>query len=152
MSQSTVTLGRRVSAPPDVVFDAWTDASRLAAWWWPHLAGATYDVEAVPGGRYRISSPVIGATVSGVFDQVARPGRLGFTWVWEDAGEPHEVVEPVVEDAVQVTFDGRDGGTLVTVAHTSQAHAPDGGTEQGWSDVLDRLARLYDGQSTSSRS
>jgi hypothetical protein len=39
----------------------------------------------------------------------------------------------------------------VTVAHTSAEHVPDGGAEQGWNDVLDRLVRLpYD--PTSSRS
>ena len=43
---------------------------------------------------------------------------------------------------------------LVTVAHTSAEQAPDGGNEQGWSDVLDRLVRLVRlrQESTSSRS
>jgi hypothetical protein len=41
----------------------------------------------------------------------------------------------------------------VTVAHTSSAHVPDGGAEQGWRDVMDRLVQLGDErQSTSSRS
>jgi uncharacterized protein YndB with AHSA1/START domain len=40
-----------------------------------------------------------------------------------------------------------DVDARVTLAHTSAEHAPDGGAEQGWSDVMDRLS-----QSTSSRS
>ena len=54
-----------------------------------------------------------------------------------------------------VTFDPENGATVVTVAHTSTAHVPEGGAEQGWNDVLDRLLGLCGqraGQSTSSRS
>ena len=76
------------------------------------------------------------------------PRRLAFTWNWVvDDDEP----EDVAEDTVVVTFEADDGGTRVTVAHTSSAHEPDGATEQGWSDVLDRLVGVA-GQSTSSRS
>ena len=58
-------------------------------------------------------------------------------------------VGSVVDDVV-VTFEPAGEGTLVTVAHTSVAHLEDGGAEQGWNDVMDRLVVL--GQSTSSRS
>jgi uncharacterized protein YndB with AHSA1/START domain len=148
MSQSTITITRSIPAPPERVFEAWTDVDRLAAWWWPQLAGTTYDVDAREGGRFEISSPAIGATVSGVYTEVDPPRRLVFTWSWQDAGEPASEVE----DVVVVTFEAEDAGTLVTVAHTSVEHVPDGGAEQGWNDVLDRLVRLYDAQSTSSRS
>ena len=153
MTESTIRISRTVAGSPDRVFEAWTDVAQLAAWWWPQLTGTTYDVDARPGGHYRISSPTIGATVSGVYTEVDRPRRLVFTWSWEDAGEP----EAVVEDTVVVTFEPEVDGTVVTVAHTSVAHEPDGGAEQGWSDVMDRLVRLFAGsaaadQSTSSRS
>ena len=149
MTESTITITRTVGASPDRVFEAWTDVAQLAAWWWPQLAGTTYDVDARPGGRFRISSPAIGATVSGVYTEVDPPRRLVFTWNWEDDGEPEEVVE----DTVVVTFEPEAQGTVVTVAHTSVAHVPEGGAEQGWNDVLDRLVRLCaEGQSTSSRS
>ncbi len=147
MTTSTVTVARTVAASPERVFEAWVDAERLAAWWWPQLAGTTYDVDARPGGTFRIHSPAIGATVTGVYTEVAPPGRLAFTWTWKDEGEP----EAVLEDTVTVTFVPEGGGTLVTVAHTSTAHVPGGGAEQGWNDVMDRLARVV-GQSTSSRS
>ncbi|HET7430142.1 MAG TPA: SRPBCC family protein [Nocardioides sp.] len=150
MSTSTITLTRTVPAPAEEVFAAWTDVDRLAAWWWPQLAGTTYAVDARPGGRYRIQSPAIGATVTGVYTEVDPPRRLAFTWVWQDEGEPGSAVE----DTVVVTFEPVDDGTRVTVAHTSVAHVPDGGAEQGWGDVLDRLVRVAgtQGQSTSSRS
>jgi uncharacterized protein YndB with AHSA1/START domain len=147
---STITIERVVSASPERVFAAWTDAEELAAWWWPQLAGTTYDVDARPGGRFRIHGPGIGATVSGVYTEVDPPRRLVFTWVWQDDDEPESV-----EDTVVVTFEPDDTGTRVTVAHTSSAHVPEGGAEQGWNDVMDRLVRVCaegDGQSTSSRS
>jgi len=150
MSPSTITIARTVAATPERVFAAWTDAEQLAAWWWPQLAGTTYDVDARPGGHYRIASPAIGATVTGTYTEVDPPRRLVFTWVWDD-GDP----EDVVEDTVVVTFEPEDAGTRVTVEHTSVAHVPDGGAEQGWNDVMDRLVRVgagAGGQSTSSRS
>jgi len=84
-------------------------------------------------------------TVRGVYTAVEPPRRLSFTWVWDD-GE-----QGAVEDTVDVTFDPEADGTRVTVAHTSAAHVPEGGAEQGWSDVLDRLVRVV-GQPSSSRS
>jgi uncharacterized protein YndB with AHSA1/START domain len=143
---STITVSRTVAATPERVFAAWTEAEELAAWWWPQLAGTTYDVDARLGGRFRIHSPAIGATVTGVYTELDRPRRLVFTWNWDD-GEP----EAVVEDTVVVTFEPEGSGTLVTVAHSSTAHVPEGGAEQGWNDVLDRMARVVP-QSTSSRS
>jgi uncharacterized protein YndB with AHSA1/START domain len=149
MSESTITIRRRMAASLDRVFEAWTDVEQLAAWWWPQLAGTTYDVDARPGGRFRISSPVIGATVTGVYTAVDRPRRLAFTWVWQDDDDP----DGVVEDTVVVTFEPDGDATVVTVEHISTAHVPDGGAEQGWNDVMDRLVVLCDeGQSSSSRS
>jgi uncharacterized protein YndB with AHSA1/START domain len=149
MNDSTITITRTVGASPERVFAAWTDVAQLAAWWWPQLAGTTYDVDARPGGSFRISSPAIGATVSGVYSEVDPPRRLVFSWNWEDDGEPEEVVE----DTVVVTFEPEAQSTVVTVAHTSVAHLPEGGAEQGWNDVLDRLVRMCaEDQSTSSRS
>jgi uncharacterized protein YndB with AHSA1/START domain len=144
MSTSTITVSRTVPAPPARVFAAWTDVDRLATWWWPQLAGTTYAVDARVGGRFRIESPVIGATVTGTYTEVDPPRLLAFTWVWQDEGEP-----PSSEDTVVVTFVADEAGTHVTVAHTSAEHVPDGGAQQGWHDVLDRLAAQ---ESTSSRS
>jgi uncharacterized protein YndB with AHSA1/START domain len=149
MTESTVTVTRTVAAPPERVFEAWTDVDHLAAWWWPQLAGTTYDVDARPGGRFRISSPVIGVVVTGVYTDVVPPRCLAFTWTWSDDSGTDEVVE----DTVLVTFEPAVEGTVVTVAHTSAAHVPEGGAERGWNDVLDRLVLLgADGQSASSRS
>jgi uncharacterized protein YndB with AHSA1/START domain len=147
MSTSTITVTRTVDASAERVFAAWTDAQQLAAWWWPQLAGTTYDVDMRPGGRFRIQSPAIKVRVWGVYTEVEPPRRLVFTWNWEHEDEP-----TAVEDHVVVTFEPDEQGTRVTVAHTSSEQVPEGGgAEQGWNDVLDRMVRVV-GQPTSSRS
>jgi uncharacterized protein YndB with AHSA1/START domain len=146
MSETTITIRRTVPASAERVFGAWTDATELAAWWWPQLAGTTYAADVRPGGRFRIEGPAIGATVTGTYTEVDPPRLLAFTWVWQDDGEPESD-----EDTVVVTFVPDGDGTQVTVAHTSAEHAPDGGTEQGWNDVMDRLVRVSQ-ESTSPRS
>jgi uncharacterized protein YndB with AHSA1/START domain len=149
MTDTTITITRTVAAPPERVFDAWTDVEQLAAWWWPQFAGTTYAVDARAGGGYRIASPAIGATVTGVYTEVDRPRRLVFTWVWQDDDSP----EQAVEDTVVVTFEPEGSATVVRVDHTSEAHEPEGGAVLGWNDVMDRLVQVHaSDQSTSSRS
>jgi uncharacterized protein YndB with AHSA1/START domain len=136
----SVVVIRRVEASPEVVFAAWTDAGRMARWWWPQLACTTYDVDARPGGRYRIHGRAIGATVSGVYAAVDPPRRLAFTWVWSEEGsEPHAGDDPA--DDVVVTFEQDGSATVVTVTHTLAAAGDGGDLRQGWTDVLDRLVR-----------
>ena len=138
MTTTSITLTRSVPAPPERVFDAWVDPAQLAAWWWPQLTDTTYDVDARVGGHYRIVAAEAGLTVEGEYTEVDRPHRLAFTWVWE--GGSFE--DPDAVDDVVVTFEPVDGGTLLTVVHSSTQHLPEGGAEQGWSDVLDRLVRI----------
>jgi uncharacterized protein YndB with AHSA1/START domain len=145
MTEHPIALTRTVGAAPDDVFAAWVDTERLATWWWPQLAGTTYAVDARLGGRYRIESPVIGATVSGVYSEVDPPRRLAFTWIWEADG----AVAPA--EQVEVTLAAVEGGTRVDVRHHCLSEAAAADLEQGWNDVLDRLVQVL-GQSTSSRS
>jgi glutathione S-transferase len=144
MTGHAISLTRTVAAPAETVFAAWVEPERLSTWWWPQLAGTSYAVDARPGGAYRIESPVIRATVSGVYSEVAPPGRLAFTWVWEADGD----VAPA--EQVEVTLASVDGGTRVEVSHRCRGD-DQSDLAQGWNDVLDRLVAVV-GQSTSSRS
>ena len=139
MSDLTITITRTVAAPPDRVFRAWTDADQLAAWWWPQLAGTTYELDVRLGGRYRIHSPAAGLTAWGMYTEVDPPRRLAFTWNWQGQNESED---DTVQDHVIVSFEPTDAGTRVTVAHTSTEHDEQGNALQGWNDVMDRLARL----------
>lgn len=132
---STIRIVRTVPTTPDRVFAAWTDPEELAQWWWPHLADTTYAVDATVGGRYRFVSASAGIGAEGEYLVVDPPHTLRMTWTWLDDGIPAPVVDEVI-----VTFAPAGTGTEVTVSHASTAHlGADGGAEQGWNDVLDRL-------------
>ena len=129
-----ITLTREVGASPSDVFASWTSAESLARWWWPHIADATYEVDAVVGGSYRIASDQYGIGVEGEFVTIEEPGRLEFTWRWQTDG----VDEP--EESVQVIIAGTPAGSTLTVTHHLAPRPDDGAdTRRGWEDVLDRL-------------
>ena len=137
---TTITISRTVAAPPDRAYAAWVEPERLATWWWPHLPDTTYEIDARPGGAYRIDSPTAGIGVRGTFTEVEPPRRLVYTWLWSGDGDEGD---GVAEDVVDVLFEPDGAGrTVVTVRHTSSAHLEEGGARQGWSDVLERLAAL----------
>lgn len=132
---TTITITRIVPAGPEQAFDAWIDAEQLAQWWWPQWPDTTYELDAHNGGAYKIRSEKMGIGVTGTFIEVDRPRTLAMTWIWDgDDGQPVDVVDKVV-----VTFEPVDDGTKVTVRHESTEHLSEGGAEQGWNDVLDRL-------------
>lgn len=135
MPESTITIIRTVPAAPEAAWRSWTDAGELARWWWPMFPDTTYDWNPAEGAAYRIESAQAGFGVRGVFIRVDQPRRFACTWVWLD-----DALEQAAEDTVEVTFDpeGEDK-TVVTVRHTSDSHAADGGALTGWNDVLDRL-------------
>lgn len=139
MSATTITIARRVPVGADRAFRAWTDPEELAQWWWPQWPDTTYEIDAREGGEVRIYAPSVQLGVAGTFTDYDPPRRFLMTWVWvSDGTAPQSDAEAVI-DTVEVTFDPVDDGTEVTVRHTSTEHEPDGGAEQGWNDVLDRL-------------
>ncbi len=130
-----VVLTQTVPAPLEQVYAAWTSAQGWARWWWPHWADTTYVVDARPGGQWRAHSVQGGSGVHGTFVALDPPRALELTWVWEDDG----VADPA-EDRVLVELSPGEGGTTVTVRHTTAA----GGAEdyrQGWEFVLGNLTR-----------
>jgi uncharacterized protein YndB with AHSA1/START domain len=132
-----VVLTQHVPAPRATVYAYWTNAERLATWWWPQLPDTTYEVDARVGGSYRIRSDGAGFGAHGRFTELDEPRRIAMTWVWETG----DVLSP--EDTVVVDFAEDDGGTLVTVTHAVVAADEDtSGLRRGWSDVLTRLGEL----------
>lgn len=130
-----LTMTQHVPAPPEQVYAAWTEPERLASWWWPQLAGTTYDLDATVGGEYRIVAGQAGFGVHGRYVALDAPRRIEMTWVWED-GDDHGPEERVVVDLAPV-----EGGTEVTVRHwVAQEGAED--FRRGWTDCLERLGLL----------
>ena len=138
MSGSTITVTRHVPVDGHRAFQAWMDPAELSRWWWPQWSDTTYEIDPRPGGRLSIMARAVGVGVEGVFLEHDPPHRFVMTWTWVDDPEEGAPADTAV-DTVEVTFVPVDGGTEVTVRHTSTEHEPDGGAEQGWNDVLDRL-------------
>lgn len=85
----------------------------------------------------------------GIYREIVAPERLVYTDTFADAeGRPvppsHYGMsdEHPAETVVEVTFEERDGGTLVTLRHSIPTSVPErGATEQGWNEMFDRLAQ-----------
>ncbi len=132
---------REIATAPERVFEAWTDPSLIVRWWGAggvKCTAAEMDVEV--GGTYRIANlrpDGVTVWITGTFREVDPPSRLAYTWAMEpvDSDTDHSLVE--------VTFDGDDDTTLVTVVHT---RIPDADAremnEDGWLGCLEGLARL----------
>lgn len=135
----TLRLERRIGAPREKVFEAWTHAEAMSRWFAP-AADFTVRVHALeprPGGRYRIEmrDPKGDAhIVVGAFREVRAPEQLAFTWTWEGK-------EADGETLVTVTLHPDGGGTRLVLIHErfTSAELRDKHLH-GWTGCLDRLA------------
>jgi uncharacterized protein YndB with AHSA1/START domain len=136
----SLTTARRLKAPVEKVFAAWTDPKILAQWWGPHhtrVVEAAMDVR--EGGGFRI---VLGEAngarheISGRYVTVEPNARLVFTWAWS--------IAPERQSRVTISFRAVADGTEVTVLHDMFADA-DTATRhrRGWTESLDRLVLLF---------
>jgi uncharacterized protein YndB with AHSA1/START domain len=136
---SELRLSRRFVAPPERVFEAWTDPAVLRRWWaaQPEWDSPAAEADARPGGRYRLSMTDTSTgetrTVAGEYTEVVRPARLVYTWRWE--GMP-------TETRVTVEFHPDGEGTRVELHQTGFPDDHDRDMHaDGWSGCLDNLER-----------
>jgi len=134
---TSLTLRRRLKAPPARVFEAWTDPAQLMRWFGP--AGAEMleaKVELVVGGRFyaRFVSPGPETdVVEGRYLEIEPHRRLAIDWFW--ASNPEEGRSLLT---VEIEPDG--DGALLTLTHARLMDEPTrDGHRDGWSGSLDRL-------------
>ena len=138
----SLTLKRRLKAPPAKVFAAWTDPEKIKRWMGPaDFKTPEAESDARVGGRYRfamLSPDGERHVVRGVYREVVTNEKLVFTWAWDAApgDEPYESL-------VTVLFKPDDGGTLLTLTHEQlfDEESRDG-HEKGWNGSLDKLEKL----------
>ena len=100
-TKPSLTIKRRLKAPPAKVYSAWTDPKQIAKWMGPEGIDALHS-EADPrvGGRYRF---VMRGTdgeehdVSGVYREVVPGEKLVFTWAWRTTPERESLVTVVIK-------------------------------------------------------
>jgi uncharacterized protein YndB with AHSA1/START domain len=138
----SLTVKRRLKAPPAKVFAAWTDPEKIMRWMGPgEIVAQRVDAAPPGGGRdpHEMRKPSGEAhNVGGVYREIIPNEKLVFTWSWDPApgDEPRESL-------VTVLLKPDDGGTLLTVIHErlpdEEARA---GHEGGWNGALDKLEKL----------
>jgi uncharacterized protein YndB with AHSA1/START domain len=142
MNDRVLEIERLIPAPPERVFEYWTEPELLARWFGPEGCDVpTRNLDVRPGGKWRttIRSPEGKLrTVSGVYNLIDRPRRLVFTWGWDndDGARGHET-------EVTVTLEPTPGGTRLKLVQqlfqTSEARNLHNG---GWTSSLNKMQKL----------
>ncbi len=139
-SKPSLTLKRRLKAPPDKVYQAWTQPEQMTRWWGGNNpASRVAETDVRVGGRFHVGFR--GDTgeqhdVSGHYREIVPNRRLVFSWAWRTTPDRES----------QVTIDLKpDGeGTLLTLTHEqffSEKARDDHSV--GWGLSFSHLERLF---------
>jgi uncharacterized protein YndB with AHSA1/START domain len=137
-TRPSLTLKRRLNAPPAKVWAAWTEPEKIAHWFGPaHTTDGSVraELDVRVGGRFRASFSTDDGEyhqVGGVYREVVANEKLAFSWAWHST--------PERESLVTVSLKPDGAGTLLTLQHEQffdQAAAD--GHNNGWTGSLDKL-------------
>jgi uncharacterized protein YndB with AHSA1/START domain len=109
-SDREIVVTRRFDAPARLVFEAWTRPELFRQWWVPKSSGLkllSLEQDVRVGGGYRLVFDLGDAKTLaffGTYLEVAPPSRLA--WTNEESADGA---------VTTVTFEERDGGTLLTL-------------------------------------
>jgi len=134
-------IKRRIDAPRERVFDAFTVPEQIVKWIGPAERDAlSADVDLRVGGeyRFRFNTDTHGELEAyGVFREITRPSRLVYTWRWDD---------PRVdcgETLITVDFVDANGETELRFRQEGFPTIEDrNGHSDGWSRCFSKLERF----------
>ncbi len=139
VSRPSLTLKRRLNAPPEKVYAAWTNPQKMTRWFGPanaRIGSVEADIDARIGGRFRISFSTDDEyfEAGGVYREVVPNQKLVFSWAWHST--------PERESQVTISLKPDGDGTLLTLHHEQffDTAARDG-HERGWAGMLDNLEK-----------
>ncbi|MFM0415477.1 SRPBCC family protein [Paraburkholderia aromaticivorans] len=136
----SLTLVRRIKAPPEKVYAAWTRPELMARWWGPD-AGPVLSAEADPrvGGRFRVVFQTLDGETHdcrGEYREVEADRKLVFTWEW--------VTLPERRSLVTIRFRPIEEGTELNFTHAQFFdEAARDGHRTGWSGAFEKLEALF---------
>ena len=139
MQKPSLTIVRRLKAPPQKVYAAWTRPELMARWWGPD-AGPVLSAEADPrvGGRFRVVFQTLDGETHdcrGEYQEVEPDRKLVFTWEW--------VTLPERRSLVSITFRPIDDGTEMNFTHSQFFdEAARDGHDAGWKGAFEKLDAL----------
>ena len=139
-SKPSLTLKRRLHAPVEKIYAAWTEPAQLAHWFGPAqtISGSVRaEMDVRVGGRFRVGFKTEDGEyheVGGVYREVVPNEKLVFTWAWHTT--------PERESLVSVLIRSEGEGAMLTLVHEQffDESARDG-HQRGWSGTLDKLER-----------
>lgn len=139
-SKPSLALKRRLKAPPEKIYEAWTVPEKMIGWWGAsNAASRTAKADVRVGGRFHVGFRGDEGSqhdVSGIYKEVVPDRKLVFSWAWRTTPERES----------QVTIDLKpDGdGTILTLTHEQffDEKARDD-HRQGWSLALDNLEKVF---------
>lgn len=138
-TKPSLSLRRRLGAPPAKVFAAWTDPEKIIHWFGPGDARCVHEakIDARLGGRYWIRFSTEDGEehgVGGVYREFVPNERLVFTWAWRTM--------PERESLVTVALKPDGDGTVLILTHEQFADEPARDRHRtGWTGTLDKLDR-----------
>jgi uncharacterized protein YndB with AHSA1/START domain len=145
----TMTLTRSFDAPRELVFDCFTTAEHLAAWWGPRTFTAPVcEIDARPGGAILIHmagpEPYGINEITGEVAEIDRPARLALLLRGFQGDDGEWGIEHLSTLDFAETADGRTEMTLTTVVRkVSEALKPAlNGMKEGWNQSFDKLEEL----------
>ena len=145
-----LTVTRVIPAPPELVFQAWTDPEKLAQWWGPKgFTNPVCEMDVRPDGALRIEMRAPDGAVypmRGVYQEIVEPERLSFT---SAALDPEGA--PLFEVLTSASFLERGSKTILRVqtriVKSTPAAAPYiKGMLLGWTQSLERLETFMKGE------
>jgi uncharacterized protein YndB with AHSA1/START domain len=138
-SKPSLVLKRRLKAPPEKVYQAWTHPEQMTLWWGnPHHSKkpiAKTDLRV--GGRFHVQfwgQDDQHHSVSGVYREVVPNRKLVFSWAWQST--------PERESQVTIDLNPIAEGTMLTLTHEQfydQKACDD--HRVGWERALDNLEK-----------
>jgi uncharacterized protein YndB with AHSA1/START domain len=144
-SDRELVVTRRFDAPARLVFEAWTKPEMFKLWWAPKSLGVPLlacEMDVRTGGGYSLTfgqDPAKAMTFHGKYLEVSPPSRLVWT---NDESEEGSITT--------VTFEDRDGGTLLTLHElypSKEAFEAGHGAEEGLPEQFEQLDELLAGLS-----
>jgi uncharacterized protein YndB with AHSA1/START domain len=161
-----VIISRMISAPRELVFDAFTKPEHMTKWFGPKIFTASFENDLRPGGKYRLTmfGPENGPAemkgpfpMKGEYREIVRPEKLVYTTdlsdhpqSWKDFlksniqnGDKNNFLYGVVT----ITFEDIEGKTKLTITSRFESDAVRDGyvklqMGEGWSESLDKLESL----------
>ncbi len=134
-------ITRRVRAPQEKVFRAFTDATLLRQWWGPKsftLVKAEVDLR--PGGAFHFEMRSDAGTLrrlSGTYREVRPFDRLVHTWIWGEGDLAG------VETLVTMEFHDLGGVTELRLTHVLPTTTARDQHGWGWNGLFERLDQLF---------